>query len=72
MLDNMSIDVMEQAIAKARSHAHQAEIEVSGSITLERLREVAALGPDFISVGSITHSAPALDMSLLFDEGATD
>jgi len=70
MLDNMSRDVMEQAIAKARSHAHRAEIEVSGNVTLERLREIASLGPDFISVGSVTHSAPALDLSLLFDEDA--
>ncbi len=70
MLDNMSLDVMEQAIKRARSHDHPAEIEVSGNVTLGRLREIAALGPDFISVGSITHSAPALDLSLLFDEGA--
>jgi nicotinate-nucleotide pyrophosphorylase (carboxylating) len=70
MLDNMSLDVMEQAIGKARSHAHPAEVEVSGNVTLDRLREIAALGPDFISVGTITHSAPALDLSLLFDEGA--
>ncbi len=70
MLDNMSLDVTEQAIKRARSHEHPAEIEVSGNVTLERLREIASLGPDFISVGGITHSAPALDLSLLFDEGA--
>ena len=70
MLDNMSLDVMEQAIGKVRSHAHPAEIEVSGNVTLDRLREIASLGPDFVSVGSITHSAPALDLSLLFDKGA--
>lgn len=68
MLDNMSPDVMEQAIARARSHEHPAEIEISGNVTLEGLREIAALGPDFISVGCITHSAPALDLSLLFEE----
>jgi len=71
MLDNMSRDVMEQAIAKVRSsHEHRVEVEVSGNVTFERLREIASLGPDYISVGSITHSAPALDMSLLFDEDA--
>ena len=72
MLDNMSLDVMEQAIARARAHDHPAEVEVSGNVTIERLREIAALGPDFISVGSITHSAPALDLSLLIDRGRGD
>ncbi len=72
MLDNMSPDVMEQAIRRARSHSHRAEVEVSGNVTIDRLREIAKLGPDFISVGLITHSAPALDMSLLFDEARGD
>ncbi len=72
MLDNMSPDVMEQAIARVRAHEHPAEVEVSGNVTFERLRPIAALGPDFISVGSITHSAPALDLSLLFDDGHAD
>jgi nicotinate-nucleotide pyrophosphorylase (carboxylating) len=72
MLDNMEPEVMERAIARARAHAHQAEIEVSGNVTLEHIGEIAALRPDFISVGAITHSAPALDMSLLFRKGPGD
>ncbi len=42
-----------------------AELEASGGITLDNVREVADTGVDFISVGALTHSAPALDVSLL-------
>ncbi|MDX1384893.1 MAG: nicotinate-nucleotide diphosphorylase (carboxylating), partial [Thermoanaerobaculia bacterium] len=40
------------------------EVEVSGGVTLERVGEIAALGVDYVSVGALTHSAPALDLSL--------
>ena len=43
----------------------RAELEASGGITLDNVREVADTGVDFISVGALTHSAPALDLSLL-------
>ena len=42
----------------------RAELEASGGITLENVRAVAETGVDFISVGALTHSAPALDLSL--------
>jgi nicotinate-nucleotide pyrophosphorylase (carboxylating) len=45
----------------------RATLEASGGISLENVREVAETGVDFISVGALTHSAPALDLSLLFD-----
>ena len=45
--------------------AGRAELEASGGVTLETLRDVAGTGVDFISVGAMTHSAPALDLSLL-------
>ncbi len=45
----------------------RAELEASGGITLDTIREVAETGVDFISVGALTHSAPALDFSLLLD-----
>jgi nicotinate-nucleotide pyrophosphorylase (carboxylating) len=41
-------------------------LEVSGNVTLERVREIAATGVDYISVGALTHSSPALDISLEF------
>jgi nicotinate-nucleotide pyrophosphorylase (carboxylating) len=43
------------------------ELEASGGITLDTIRAVAETGVDYISVGALTHSAPALDVSLLLD-----
>jgi nicotinate-nucleotide pyrophosphorylase (carboxylating) len=62
LLDNMSPDDLRKAVRKAKGRA---ELEASGGITLDNVREVADTGVDFISVGAITHSAPALDLSLL-------
>jgi nicotinate-nucleotide pyrophosphorylase (carboxylating) len=45
----------------------RAELEASGGIDLETIRDVAETGVDFISVGALTHSAPALDLSLLLE-----
>jgi len=64
MLDNMPVDAMREAIRVARAAARPPEIEISGGVSLDNLRELAALRPDFISVGAITHSASALDLSL--------
>ena len=41
----------------------RAKIEISGGVTLERIPELAATGADFVSVGALTHSAPAVDIS---------
>jgi nicotinate-nucleotide pyrophosphorylase (carboxylating) len=48
------------------SYAGRIPIEVSGNVSLERAGEIAALGVDFISVGALTHSPKALDISLEF------
>jgi len=61
MLDNMPTELMSEAVGLI---ANRAIVEASGGITLENIREVAATGVDFISVGALTHSARALDMSL--------
>jgi nicotinate-nucleotide pyrophosphorylase (carboxylating) len=45
----------------------RAELEASGGVTLETVREIAASGVHFVSVGALTHSAPALDLSLLLE-----
>ena len=50
-----------------RHVAGRAKLEASGGVTLETLREIASTGVDFISVGALTHSAPALDLSLLLE-----
>jgi nicotinate-nucleotide pyrophosphorylase (carboxylating) len=47
--------------------AGRAELEASGGITLETVREIAGTGVDFVSVGALTHSAPALDLSLILE-----
>ena len=61
LLDNMALDAMEQVVRLARGRA---VLEASGGITLENVRQVAETGVDYISIGAITHSAPALDISL--------
>ncbi len=68
MLDNMLLDEIRAAVRHIRSHVPTPEIEASGSMTLGRVRAVAEAGVDFISVGALTHSAAALDLSLLFSE----
>ncbi len=64
MLDNMDLDGMRAAVQRT---AGRAWLEASGGVTLTTLREIAETGVDFISVGALTHSAPALDLSLLLE-----
>jgi nicotinate-nucleotide pyrophosphorylase (carboxylating) len=61
MLDNLSDDDMREAV---RRIAGRARVEISGGVTLERMAAIAALGADIVSVGALTHSAPAADISL--------
>ncbi|MGQ9572354.1 MAG: nicotinate-nucleotide diphosphorylase, partial [Dehalococcoidia bacterium] len=61
LLDNMPPEDMRRVVEMARGRA---VLEASGGITLENVRQVAETGVDYISVGAITHSAAALDMSL--------
>jgi nicotinate-nucleotide pyrophosphorylase (carboxylating) len=60
LVDNMSTERIGDAVALAR---HRAKIEISGGVTLERIPELAATGADSVSVGALTHSAPAIDIS---------
>jgi len=64
MLDNMPADAVRNAVRLIDKHAPRPEVEVSGGITLSTVREFAEAGADYISVGALTHSAPALDLSL--------
>jgi nicotinate-nucleotide pyrophosphorylase (carboxylating) len=57
----MSLEALRAAVAQV---AGRAQLEASGRVTLETLRAVAETGVDFVSMGSLTHSAPALDVSL--------
>ncbi|HEX9112799.1 MAG TPA: carboxylating nicotinate-nucleotide diphosphorylase [Nitrospirota bacterium] len=61
MLDNMPVDVMRKAVKLV---AGRALVEASGNVTLDTIRLIADTGVDFISCGSLTHSAPAADISM--------
>lgn len=64
MLDNMSVTMMKQAVAINQGRVI---LEASGNMCLDRVREVAMTGVDLISVGALTHSVCALDLSLKFE-----
>lgn len=65
LLDNMSPDQMSQAV-ELRGSRSSPRFEASGGIQLDRLKDIAASGVEFISVGALTHSPPALDIGLDF------
>jgi len=67
MLDNMTPEKAAEAVNIARNLAPAVELEVSGGVTLENIRNYGLAGVDFISVGALTHSAPSLDISFLLD-----
>ncbi len=67
MLDNMTVNEMSKAVQYVRNTVNKSiSLEASGNMTLERIREVAKTGVDIISVGALTHSVKALDISLKF------
>ncbi len=64
MLDNMPLEMVERAVALISEHPSPPEIEASGGVALDTVQAMAEAGVDYISVGALTHSAPALDLSL--------
>ena len=69
MLDNFTPAQVRQAVKRIRGYAHahpgfSLEVEVSGGVTLDTVRDYAVAGVDYISVGALTHSAPSLDLSI--------
>ncbi len=74
LLDNMEPDQLRHAVeardAAAKARGPVVTLEASGGITLENVAEIAATGVDFISVGALTHSAPALDLSMKLEPAA--
>ncbi|MFL5822629.1 MAG: carboxylating nicotinate-nucleotide diphosphorylase [Solirubrobacteraceae bacterium] len=64
LLDNMDPGQLRAAVERVGGRA---KLEASGGVTLETLREIAQTGVQFISVGALTHSAPALDLSLILE-----
>jgi len=65
MLDNMDNATMAEAVRRARGR--RVLLEASGNATLDRVRGMAETGVDFVSVGALTHSAPAIDLTLLIE-----
>jgi nicotinate-nucleotide pyrophosphorylase (carboxylating) len=66
LLDNMNDEQLRKAV-EIRGERTKPRLEASGGVTLETLRDLAETGVDFISVGALTHSAPALDIGLDFE-----
>jgi len=68
LLDNLSTSDIKEAV---RRIAGRAKVEISGGVTLERIPELAATGADYVSVGALTHSAPAADLSFELEPDTT-
>jgi len=64
LVDNMSLDAIREAVGMAQGRV---TVEASGGVTLDTVRHIAETGVDYISVGALTHSPPAMNMALDFD-----
>jgi len=64
LLDNMPVEMVKRAVERCSQASRHIPLEVSGGINLENVRAYGETGVNFISVGALTHSAPAVDMSL--------
>lgn len=67
LLDNLSLEQIHQAVARIGGRA---KIEISGGVTLERMPELSRTGADYVSIGALTHSAPAVDLSFEIEPDA--
>jgi nicotinate-nucleotide pyrophosphorylase (carboxylating) len=64
MLDNMTVEQVKTSVARIHENSRPVPIEVSGGIRLDNVRAYAETGVDYISVGALTHSPPAVDLSM--------
>jgi nicotinate-nucleotide pyrophosphorylase (carboxylating) len=69
LVDNLPLDDVREAVVRARGRA---KVEISGGVTLDRIPELASTGADYVSVGALTHSAPAADISLELEIASAD
>jgi nicotinate-nucleotide pyrophosphorylase (carboxylating) len=67
LLDNLPLEQIHQAVARISGRA---KIEISGGVTLERMPELSRTGADYVSIGALTHSAPAVDLSFEIEPDA--
>ncbi len=66
LVDNFSLDELRRAVRTNRARSGAAELEASGNVTLETIREIAETGVDYISIGALTKNVAAVDLSMLF------
>jgi nicotinate-nucleotide pyrophosphorylase (carboxylating) len=64
MLDNMRIELAQQAVTMVKLFSDELETEISGGVNLDNIEEYADCGADYISIGALSHSAPAIDIAL--------
>jgi nicotinate-nucleotide pyrophosphorylase (carboxylating) len=64
LLDNMSVEDVRKAIERVRAHSRRVPVEISGGVKLETVRAYAETGAEYISVGALTHSPQAVDLSM--------
>ncbi|MEO3937894.1 carboxylating nicotinate-nucleotide diphosphorylase [Dermatophilaceae bacterium Soc4.6] len=64
MCDNMGVDLLRETVTALRSRPERVEIEATGGLTLDVVRDYALTGVDYLSVGGLTHSSPILDIAL--------
>src|SRR5262249_8495705 len=67
LLDNMSLDLLREAVRRRNTVAPGVKLEASGGVSLATIRGIAETGVDRVSVGALTHSAPALDIALDYE-----
>jgi nicotinate-nucleotide pyrophosphorylase (carboxylating) len=68
LVDNLPLDVIKEAVGRVRGRA---KVELSGGVTLDRIPDLAKTGANYVSVGALTHSAPAADLSFELEPEAT-
>ena len=64
MFDNMPLSMLKEAVKITKQYDPSVKLEASGGINLQNIKDIAETGVDFISIGSITHSAKAIDISM--------
>lgn len=64
LMDNMNVEDVRRGVERVRSHTRRIPVEISGGVRLENVRGYAETGADYISVGALTHSAQAVDLSM--------
>src|SRR5262249_5349514 len=64
LLDGMTVEMVKEAVSRASRFERPVPVECSGGMTLENIRAYAETGVDYISIGALTHSAPAVNMSV--------